>query len=421
MRRIIYVAALAGAIAALAACPDGEPALGGVQSLAVTIDSPADPGSENSRIDYATVSSVTVEVQAINIDGTPDTKFGNDLGVYVQFLGTLTPYLCDPANSTINPTQPPCSPPLATVHMSGGASTGPTTINLPPVFGPTTIWLDDGHGSGSPTYVAGSSPTLWYRDPFIVDTQKPANEMALDALTTSPLSNKNVSILASRYGSKGRMVVTSVFAQGYTVADVQCTDDQGTPPCTSQDYDYEEVFSFSAPSDQNGCFLVEGQTIDGFSGGMSDFDGLTEVGFPQTFVSGTSVSNCTTADVNTAREPATAKFDPSWFTNKIDFERNEAGAIEVDNAVMCNLDADFDTFNQWKLDPTGVGGDCSKNDNVINLVTAGVVQGLDTAHLTSLQGKTFPKVVGILRPINIGSFNIWIIYPRGDADLVLPN
>jgi len=28
-------------------------------------------------------------------------------------------------------------------------------------------------------------------------------------------------------------------------------------------------------------------------------------------------------------------------------------------------------------------------------------------------------VIGVLRPVNIGTFNVWIIYPRSAADLVL--
>ena len=49
-------------------------------------------------------------------------------------------------------------------------------------------------------------------------------------------------------------------------------------------YDYIEVFSYSAPTDQDMRFVSEDQLIDGFAGGVSEFDGLTEIGFPQTFV-----------------------------------------------------------------------------------------------------------------------------------------
>ena len=39
--------------------------------------------------------------------------------------------------------------------------------------------------------------------------------------------------------------------------------------------------------------------------------------------------------------------------------------------------------------------------------------------ITGIVGRTLPRVVGVLRPVNIGSFNVWIIYPRSTADLTL--
>jgi hypothetical protein len=253
------------------------------------------------------------------------------------------------------------------------------------------------------------SPTLWYRDPFIADIQTPSSETAVDAYSNSPLNGKNIAVDTSRYGANGAMVVTSVFAQGYTVADVQCGANM-TPPCVADNYDYVEVFSFSAPVDQHAQFLSEGQVIAGFAGGISEFDGLTEIGFPQTFVAGAPV-------VNKALEPPVVKIDMSWFsTNKIFFERNEAGAIEVDGGVVCPLDADYTTYKQWKVDPSGVGDAATcGGKNVINVISSGVT----TVDPGTLVGKTVPRIVGMLRPVNIGSFNVWIIYPRSDADITV--
>lgn len=374
-----------------AACVDHKAPIEGTQSLAVTITSPADPGSMDNRL-ADTARTVTYNLQALDQDGNPDASYTRDVQVYVQYLGTLTPYLGQS--------------PLATVHVANGVAMN-QSITLPPVFGPTSIWFDDGKDMDA-TYATGASPTLWYRDPYIQDIQKPLDEMALDALSASPLQNKNLDVRQSRYGADGRLVVSSVFSQGYTVADMQCAPG-GAPPCTAGDYDQIEVFSFSAPSDQHGNKLVEGQVITGFAGGVSEFNGLTEVGFPQSFTPDGA------PDVNPAREPTPVKIDASWFsTNKINFERNEAGPIEVDNGVVCPLDSDFEMYSQWKLAPSGDMADCSGH-NVINLITVGVIQ-TDPA---TLVGMTLPKVVGILRPVNIGSFNVWIIYPRGDADLTL--
>ena len=59
--------------------------------------------------------------------------------------------------------------------------------------------------------------------------------------------------------------------------------------------------------------------------------------------------------------------------NTILFEENEAGLIAIENAKVCNLDSDFATYKQWKLDPTGAGGDCKGRRNVLNVISAGVV------------------------------------------------
>jgi hypothetical protein len=295
----------------------------------------------------------------------------------------------------------------APVNVVNGVANN-VTIQLPPVFGPTTIWFDDDPAAGA-TYAAGVSPTLWYRDPYINDIQNPGDETAVNAYSDSPLEGKNIAVDSSKHGANGAMVVTSVFAQGYTVADVQCGPNL-TPPCVADPYDYVEVFSFSAPVDQHAQFISEGQVIAGFAGGISEFDGLTEIGFPQTFVSGTPV-------VNKALEPPVVKIDMTWFTtNKINFERNEAGAIEVDGGVVCPLDADYTTYKQWKVDPAGVGDAAAcGGKNLINVISSGVA----TVDPGTLVGKTVPRIVGMLRPVNIGTFNVWIIYPRSDADITV--
>jgi len=400
----------------LGACVDTREGIKGTQSLRVDLRSPQ-PGSEASRLPD-TARMVTFDVTAQDPNGDTDTSFNNPVQVYVNFLGTLTPYLGG-------------QPILATVTMSGGVATN-QTVNLPQVYGPATLFLDDG-AAEKPTYAAGASPTLWYRDPFISDIQAPVDEMALNALSSSPLESKQVSVRSSRNGDNGRLVVTSVFAQGYTVSDVACGPG-GAPPCAlsanpkaagQKGYDHKMVFSFSAARDQDGCLIKEGQVINGFAGGVSEFNGLTEIGFPQTFVDRANSEFCDDADIsiNPARMPTPATFGrddmgmpKDWFVDKYMMERNEAAPIAVLNAKVCNLDSDYDTYKQWKIDPNGVGGDCKGNRNVLNVITNGIVPA---ATVESLPGKTLPKVVGVLRPVNIGTFNVWIIYPRSMADLTL--
>ena len=53
---------------------------------------------------------------------------------------------------------------------------------------------------------------------------------------------------------------------------------------------------------------------------------------------------------------------------------------------------------------------------MINVITAG-----DGLHDRSRDARrqTLPRVVGVAAPVNIGTFNVWIIYPRGDSDVTL--
>jgi len=400
MHKVVLLVVAAG-------CTDTTPAFEGTQSLEVVLVSPTFTGSPETPLGDLE-RTVVVNVTAKDEQNQLDTTFDKDVQVYAQFLGTLTPSF-----GTV---------PLASFRVTAGQAEN-QSITLPNAFGPTVIWIDDGQGVG-PEYVhgaiTGTSPTLFYRDPFVVDLQKPRDEMALDALAATPLQDKQVAVNSSRYLARGRLVVTSVFPQGYTVSDVQCANDAGDPPCTTQAYDHMLVFSFSAPRDQ--CFdAVEvGQTLAGFGGGLSEFNGLSEIGFPQTFAPTDESDECI-HDVNIARLPPPVVVDPTtWFGGLsepegiINFERNESAPIQISGGKVCDLDEDFDTFKQWKVDPAGVGGDCSRNDDVLNVISSGITS-IDP---TTLVGKTLTKVVGVLRPVNIGSFNVWIIFPRDASDVV---
>ncbi|MEO8703471.1 MAG: hypothetical protein ABI867_25715 [Kofleriaceae bacterium] len=390
---------------ALAGCTDSKTAVTGTQSIEVTLVSPVDPGAPDRPLLDPAARMVHLNLAAKDENNDVDTSFSANLQVYAQFLGTLTPEFG--------------AVPLTTIQMTNGVATD-ALVNLPSVFGQTVIWIDNGSEPG-PDYVhgsiAGTSPTLFFPDPFIKDLQTPRDLMGLDALTATPLQDKQIKIDSSRNGPNGRLVVTSVFAQGYTVSDCLCGEG-GAPPCTTGAFDHAMVFTFSAPRDGFGNDMVAGQVITGFAGGLSEFLGLTEVGFPQTF------SADPVPDVDPARLPAPVVVDTAtWFegitdpNGIINFEKNEAAPIQVNNVKVCPLDEDFDTFKQWKLDPTpGGAGECS-GDDLISVVSTGIT-GIDPA---ALVGSTLPRVVGVLRPLNFGgSGNIWLIFPRSIDDLTLP-
>jgi hypothetical protein len=400
MKRILYCAVL------LAGCVETKDPITGTQSIQVAITAPTSVGSVDVRLPDSQ-RTVTVNLTALDADGNLDTSFTSEIRVYAQFLGTLTPDLdTAPAPGTLQP-----------IQMTNGVAMGAQVTIPDAVLGPTTLWFDNGSGYGDRYehgQVTGTSPTLWFRDPYIADLQTPRDEMAVDALSLTPLTDKQIAVSDSRYGENGRMVITSTFAQGYTVSDVQCGAG-GAPPCTAQAYDHVMVFTFSAPRDQEGRTLEVGDVIEQFNGGLSEFNGLTEVGFPRTIVP-------QQPENNPARLPAPVTLDPAtWFgplstgNGIINFERNEAGAIEILNAKVCPLDDEYTTYKQWKLDPAGASGTCTGN-KLINVIT----QGSDfTTDPGTLVGRVLPSVVGILRPVNIGSFNVWIIFPRGSSDIRL--
>lgn len=374
-----------GAAALGAGCVEDEAGISGVQSLRVALTAPASPGSEAMRLPD-TLRQVTLDISSVDATGELDTTLSGDLDVHVQFLGSLTPEL-------------DAAVPLARLRMNAGRAVG--SVNLPPVFGPTVLWVEHSNGADA-TYATGTSPKLWFRDPTISDISTPADEMGLAALTNSPLELKQVRVASSRYGAAGRLIVTSVYSQGYTVSDVQCQDAAGTPPCTAGFYDHVTIFTFGAPRDERGNEIKVGMIIPGFTGGVSEFNGLTELGFPQT-LAGTGEP-----EISPARLPAPRELELSWFSQRIEFERIESGLMKVSNVKVCPIDDDYATFKQWKLD---VGRGCT--GDVINVVTAGVAD-FDPV---GKAGMTLSSVVGSLRPINIGSFNVWIMYPRSNQDI----
>ena len=403
MKRLLYVAMLGSAAVG---CVEERDAITGTQSIKIDLVAPASGGEIDNRLPD-TARNVTVNLTALDQDAQVDTSFDQTIRVYAQFLGTLTPQLDQM--------------PLAQIPMSGGMATN-AMITLPDsVLGQTTLWFDNGSGLG-PDYqhgaVTGISPTLWYRDPFVRDIQTPRDEMAVDALSITPLTDKQVTVDESRNGATGRLVVTSVFAQGYTISDVSCGAG-GAPPCTADSYDHAMVFTFSAPRDESGRPLEVGATIRRVNGGVSEFTGLTEIGFPRTFVKD---ADNPTLEHDPARLPPPVLFDTAWFgplsnpAGRINFERNEAGAIEIRGAKVCDAanDPNYTTYKQWKIDPAGASGTCGSN--TLSLITAGTDFNTDPV---TLKDRILPRVVGILRPVNIGSFNVWIVYPRGSSDIDL--
>jgi hypothetical protein len=453
---------------ALCACTETRDAIKGTQSIEVELVTPANPGDVKNRLGAAQ-RTVTVNLRAKDAENNLDPSFSATLRVYAQFLGTLTPELSTLPKGPCTTSGVPCS-----VEMVNGMATATIDLSTTSVFGPTTLWFDNGTDAG-PDYqhgaITGTSPTLWYRDPYVADLQAPGCEnltvtpttepncMPLqDPLGQGPLEDKQIRVGASRHndagGDRGLLVVTSVFSQGYTASDVECATGlpNPTPPCVLKPhpngvvgYDHAMVFTFSAARDQYFRPLVVGEVIESFNGGLSEFNGLTEVGFPRTQlpIDLDPDGNPRPPIVNTELVPAPTLFEvdpttgPKWFGSlsvagdltkgRINFERNEAGLVEFQRVLVCAIDdgpdGTYTSFKQWAVDPdytkpnnercrTATSADRAK---LISLITAGTDFTTDPH---TLVGKELPKVIGIVRPVNLPGFDVWIVYPRGKEDIV---
>ena len=198
---------LLGCATLTAGCVEELAPIEGTQSLRVELTSPVELGSAEEPLDES-VREVAATVTAIDHDNLTDADFAGLIDIYVHFLGGLTPEI-----GTFDR--------LAQVQLVDGVGT--VTVDLPPVFGPTFLWAQhsdsDGDGFDDPdaTYATGTSPTLWFRQPYLADVSRPEDEEALDALERSALTDKHINVVASRYGDRGRLVVTGVYAQGYTL------------------------------------------------------------------------------------------------------------------------------------------------------------------------------------------------------------
>jgi hypothetical protein len=375
-------------------CVDHLPGLEGTTSLVVEVLEPADLGAEDRRLP-STDRTVHVRVTAKDTHDEIDTGFSAPLDVFTHFLGSLTP-----DHESL---------PDLTMTLSEG--TGEAVLTLPNAFGPTFLWVEDVRSEGrDATFATGTSPVIWYRDPFLDDVSRPTDEARPDALERSPLEGKQVTITSPRAGAQGRLIITGIFVQGgsagYSLSDVDCSS--GT--CVSQPYGHIFVFTYNRPRAEpamtgvSGKVLEIGDDLAWVSGGVGEFLGYTELNFPQTVLVDEAPDE--------AFLPAPVTLDGAWLLSPqamVNLEQNESGLVEIVGGRVCPLDDEWDRFGQWKLD---VGNGCGSTFNVIS----DAVPSFDPAAHTD---QVLPRVVGTLRGINISDFHVWIVQPRRDGDIVL--
>jgi hypothetical protein len=367
-----------------AGCVEHEPLPEETTSLRVSVTAPADVGSAEDRLDDA-LRQVEISVTALDASGRTDTGFSGTVDVYVQTLNALSE---EPAR----------------LALASGVGSG--TIQLPRiVFGPTYLWLEDftGEPRRLPTYATGTSPTLWFREPFLADISTPdLTGTPSSWLRRSPLEGKQVRISGSRHGAAGRLVVTGVYADGFSLSDVDCT----SRPCRAAPFAHVYVFSFSRPIDVRRRPVQIGHTLADVEGGIVEFNGFTELNFP--------VQELASEDVDESLLPQPVRVDPAWLVRgneqgQLRMEEQEGGLVTVENVTVCPLDGDFERFQQWKVD---VGNGCG---SPVNVISASTVATFDPREVV---GRRVTRIAGALRGVNLASNNIWILLPRNAADLV---
>jgi hypothetical protein len=359
-------------------------------SIAVEITSPEDLGSAESRLDFD-VRDVTVSLTALDDLGQVDTSFDATLNVQVHYLGSLTPT-------------------GLTIDMTGGMGTG--SLTLPRTLGATFLWIEDSIPASEDdavTFATGTSDTLWYRDPFLEDVSIVDFDRPATWLEDSLYEGKQVRVEASKHGASGRLVVTGIYTQGYTLSDVDCS----VSPCVADPFNHVFVFSFNRPRDEEFRAIEIGHQVRWVSGGIGEFNGLTELNFPQTALVEDDGGDPVAPDESLLPEPVVIQ--SAWLTGAqsptgmLKLEEVESGLAAVENGVLCPLDEDYETYSQWKLD-LGLG--CGVP---INVISAGNVSDFDPADHPP--GTVFSRVVGTVRAVNIGSFHVWILQPRRSSDI----
>jgi hypothetical protein len=381
-RRSSSLVALLGVVVG-AGCVEHETSERTTTSLRVAVTAPADLGTPDRRLADG-LAQVGIAVTALDDTGRTDSRFNGSVDVYIQTLNALSE-------------QP------ARVTLTGGAGAG--NVALPPVvFGATYLWVEDVTGDPRriPTYATGTSPTLWFREPVLADVSTPdLTGTPSSWLRRSPLEGKQVRISTSEHGAAGKLVVTGVYADGFSVSDVSCT----SRPCRAEPFAHIYVFSFSRPIDVMRRPVQIGQVLKAFEGGVAEFNGFTELNFP--------VQELVDARIDETLLPDPVAIDPAWLASGNDqgllrLEEQESGLVSVAGVKVCPLDNDFERFQQWKVD---IGRGCG---TPVNEISASTVASFDPA---AMVGRRLTRIVGALRAVNLGSFNVWILLPRRAADI----
>ncbi len=343
-----------------------------IQSLDVELDPSVVVGTEDNPNASRTLK---MTITAKRRDGSVATDFTGKVQGYAFFLGTLTPG------------QAPGVPALFEVDFVDGVAAD-QTVMLNNAFGPSSLWFED-MGEIVParasTFAAGATPTLWYRYPFLADTQEPLiapDPRGSEGNFRSKLEGKQIRVNQSKHGADGRLVVTATGPQAYNVSDVKCGPG-GTPPCTFDPYSHMYVFTFGKPPVEVGSVLAE------VRGGLSEFFGFTELSFPRQDLALDQDGN---PIINPALVPAPILLTSGNAQDNAFLEGYESALVEMRNVKVCapegadDLDR-WERFGQFEID---LGAGCGRGPTI-------QMNGVSAFDALANDGLNISHVVGWLR------------------------
>lgn len=230
-----------------------SPTAGRISSLEMVLRDP-DPSALGSPQKPISAPHVVFDITAVDEQGAP---IGHDVDVqvFLSFGGVKTGALAACGSDDSG------NLPIATVHLPGGQVLN-YGLDLPQAFGSATIWLDE-----LTDHATGASPTIYFRNPYIAEVQTPPDVNAPNASFCSPFNGKFITFDETAMPT-GKLVVSSVFGNAFTVTDTSYGD--------YAHFNTIYLYAFGKPPN----YIVPGRVLSKFSGNISKFIGFTELNFP---------------------------------------------------------------------------------------------------------------------------------------------
>ncbi|MSP61847.1 MAG: hypothetical protein EXR72_16235 [Myxococcales bacterium] len=423
-------ALLAASALALFACDQKiAPTVTGLQSLSVTMKSPAPDALGGPGMPVAP-TEVVFDVRAIDAQGKTFAK-DIDVDVYLSYAGNKIgqPTSCGNGQDRT---------PLATLRLTGGVAEDQHLL-LPRAYGVTSLWLEEAPLEPlrnppqltTDSHAIGTSPLIYFANPTIPDVQTPLDLAAPTATYCSPFNKRHV-ILDHATGD-GKLVVTSVFINSYVVADTGANYD---PKTGKGGFNHLYIFSFGRPP----RYIEPGRELNSVSGNISKFVGFTELNFP--------------LQEHIETTPNPTLLPPVIELTKADRQQNLrllrlVGATVKVTATMCPIDPEVDDWRKYNQIGMNFGdGVCSTLSTFAVALPGKTFGDFDPL---AMQGRKI-TVVGMLhnssgqneatnpptacvkgsdcaamdlapncveRTCRRGPFNFWSIAPREPSDLTV--